>query len=296
MGLGYRTDLAIENKEMYEAEYGSGDIDGIETENIDYDQDIKATRIMIKNELGEKLLGRPQGTYVTLEVKGVIEEKDDIKKRAARALATELREFIKFHYYLKVLVVGLGNDKVTPDSLGPYTASKVKITRQFFIYYEADGDEEMSCVTGFIPGVTGSTGMETAELIQKAAVIGDPETVIVIDSLAARNIDRIDTTIQINDTGISPGGGMGNMRSELSQKTLGKKVVCIGVPTVIDSRTLVMDALADHVKDNKQIESYIKENGRDMIVTSTDIDQVIKDFSDIIAEGINITLHPGIYS
>ena len=185
---------------------------------------------------------------------------------------------------------------MTPDSLGPYTVSKVKVTRHYFLMYEATGDEEMSCVSGFTPGVMGSTGMESAELIKSAAAIAKPEVIIAIDALAARDIDRISTTIQMSDTGISPGAGTGNMRKELTERTLGTKVIAIGVPTVIDSRTLIMDSLSGFLTDPAGAERYMEKNGKDMIVTSTDIDQVIKDFSQIIANGINITLHPGIYS
>ena len=295
--MKYRTDLAIERKEILDEQRGSAeDIEGVAMEKITYDEDITSTRIRILNELGEKQLEKPGGNYITIEVDGILEEKEGIKERAGKALAKELSELIRFHYHLKVLVVGLGNDKVTPDALGPYTASKVKVTRHFFIIYEADGDDEMGCVSCFIPGVTGSTGMETADLIKGAVEISDPEVVIVVDSLAARNIARVSTTIQINDTGIDPGGGMGNIRSGLSQETLGRRVIAIGVPTVIDSRTLIREALEENIKEAQQVDKYIEEKGQDMIVTSTDIDQIIKDFSDIISNGINKTLHPGIYS
>lgn len=301
--MKYRTDLALESKQLYDRERGKdGEIQGVVLDKVFYGEDIQVVRIEILDERGEKVLGKSKGNYITIEVDGLfnnyVKESDleELKKRTSLALASELKTLIKFHYYLKVLVIGLGNDKVTPDSLGPYTVSKVKVTRHLFIMYEANGDDEMACVSGFIPGVTGSTGMETAELVKKAADVCDPEVIIVIDSLAAREIQRISTTIQINDTGISPGAGMGNMRSELSEKTMGRKVIAIGVPTVIDSRTLIMDTLQDCLQDPAEIDAYIKEKGQDMIVTSTDIDQVIKEFSDIIANGINIILHPGIYS
>ncbi|QHI71174.1 GPR endopeptidase [Aminipila terrae] len=295
--MKYRTDLAIENVEMYDEERGkTGDIDGVEMEKIQYDDDIKSTRIKITDPKGEAVLQKPMGNYITLEIDGLIDGEEELKVRASKALAEELKNLIKFHYYLKVLVIGLGNDKVTPDSLGPYTVSKVRVTRHWFIIYETDGDEEQACVSGFIPGVMGSTGMETADLIKRAAEIVNPEIILVVDSLAARNIARISTTIQINDTGISPGAGMGNHRTMLNQQTLGHRVISVGVPTVIDSSTLIMDALEGYIKNPVEVENYIEQNGQDMIVTSTDIDQVIKDFSDIIANGINITLHPGIYS
>lgn len=295
--MDYRTDLAIENVEMYDAKRGeTGDIDGVVMEKIQYAEDIRATRIKILDERGEQALQKPAGNYITIEIDGLIDGKEELKVRAGKALGDELKKLIEFNYYLKVLVIGLGNEKVTPDALGPATLSKVKVTRHLFIIYDAKGDEEMSCVSGFIPGVTGSTGMETAELIKQAAEISDPEIILVVDSLAAKNIERISTTIQINDTGIAPGSGMGNHRTILNEQTLGKRVISVGVPTVIDSSTLIMDALEGYITKPEEVENYIEQNGQDMIVTSTDIDQVIKDFSDIIANGINITLHPGIYS
>ena len=153
----------------------------------------------------------------------------------------------------------------------------------------------MACVSGIIPGVTGSTGLETAEIIRKAAEIAAPDVIIAIDSLAARNVDRISSTIQISDTGISPGAGTGNIRTALNEETLGIKVVAIGVPTVIDAKTLIVDSLDGYLDDASSAESFVNERGIHMIVTSTEIDQVIKDFSDIIAEAINMTVHPGLY-
>ena len=205
---------------------------------------------------------------------------------------------IKFDYYLKVLVVGLGNEKVTPDSLGPHTVDKVKITSHLFRIFDCDGDWEMANVSGFNPSVTGVTGMETADLIEKVAGLVKPDAIVCIDALAARDIHRLSTTIQVCDTGIFPGAGMGNNRKEISRQTVGCPVISIGVPTVIDSRTLLLEA-ADSIGDlsfGQQIQKYIDSRDMDMIVTSTDIDAIIKDFSDIISNAINITLHPGIYS
>lgn len=296
--MGMRTDLALECKEMYDADpQNSGiEISGVEMDQQLYGEEIGVTRIHIFNEEGSAALAKPQGNYITIEVQGVVDGPDELKERASAVLSDELKRLIPFHNKLKVLIIGLGNDKVTPDALGPYTVSKVKVTRHFFLMYNAEGDEEISCVSGFIPGVMGSTGMESAELIKSAVAIAKPEMVIAVDALAARNIERISTTIQISDTGIAPGSGTGNMRKELTEKTLGVKVVAIGVPTVIDSRTLILDSLSGFLKDAAGAENYLEEKGQDLIVTSTDVDQVIKDFSEIIANGINITLHPGIYS
>ena len=294
--LNYRTDLAVERSQLLD-EAGSRAQGYIKKESR-IDDDISVTEIEIISEEGERAFGKPRGTYITLEVKGVLEEKSQIKERAAHVLADRLKELIKFDYYLKVLVVGLGNEKVTPDSLGPHTVDKVKITSHLFRIFECDGDWEMANVSGFNPSVTGVTGMETADLIERAVELVKPDAVICIDALAARDIGRLSTTIQVCDTGIFPGAGMGNNRKEISEKTMGCRVISIGVPTVIDSRTLLIE-VAENIKDpvaEKQVEKYIESRDMDMIVTSTDIDAIIKDFSEIISNAINITLHPGIYS
>ena len=297
--MSFRTDLAIENKEMYDSEHeGEGiEISGVEVETETFRDIVGITRIKITDEHGSQVLQKPLGNYITIEVDNAVDGPEEVKEAAAMALSKELKKLIKVHNKMKVLIIGLGNDKVTPDSLGPYTVSKVKVTRHYFMMDEDLEDEgDISCVSGFIPGVMGSTGMETADLIKSAAKIAQPEVIIAVDSLAARNVDRISTTIQISDTGISPGAGTGNMRKQLTEKTLGTRVVAIGVPTVIDSKTLILDNLIGFLKDPAGAEEYLDEKGIPMIVTSTEIDQVIKDFSDIISNGINITLHPGIYS
>ena len=294
--MNYRTDLAVERSQLLD-EAGQR-AQGYIKKQSQIDEDIAVTEIEITTEDGEKAFGKPRGTYITLEVKGVLEEKSQIKERAARALADRLKGMIKFDYYLKVLVVGLGNEKVTPDSLGPHTVDKVKITSHLFRIFDCDGDWEMANVSGFNPSVTGVTGMETADLIEKVAGLVKPDAIVCIDALAARDIHRLSTTIQVCDTGIFPGAGMGNNRKEISRQTVGCPVISIGVPTVIDSRTLLLEA-ADSIGDlsfGQQIQKYIDSRYMDMIVTSTDIDAIIKDFSDIISNAINITLHPGIYS
>ncbi len=290
--MQYRTDLAVEvDSFLAQARQQA---QGYIKKQSQIDEDIAVTEITITTEDGEKAFGKPRGTYTTVEIQGVLEEKNDIIMRAARALAAELKKMIKFDYFLKVLVVGLGNEKVTPDSLGPHTVDKVKITSHLFKIFECDGDWEMANVSGFNPSVTGVTGMETAELIEKAVSLVKPHVVIAVDSLAAKEMSRMSTTIQLCDTGIAPGAGMGNNRKEINEAALGCKVVAIGVPTVIDSRTLLLEA-AEEISD-WDVEGYIKRRNMDMIVTSTDIDQIIKNFSEIISNAINITLHPGIYS
>ena len=295
--MNYRTDLAIERKEMLDEDGKMPNLtEGIIMKKIDYGDDITVTRIEITDPIGEVKMEKPMGNYITIEAEGILEEADGIKDKVEKVVAQELKELIKFHYYLNVLVAGLGNPMVTPDALGPSTASKIKVTNHLFELFRADGDDEMSRVSCIVPGVTATTGMETAEIIKKTSELVKPEVIIVIDSLAARYIERVSTTIQITDTGISPGAGMGNNRTGINEETMGIKVIAIGVPTVIDATTIIRDALIENIESIEKVEKYIEEYDRQMIVTSTDIDMLIKDFSDIIANGINKTLHPGIYS
>lgn len=295
--MEYRTDLAVETVENLEKRgVHPGAEDGIIVKKKEIDEDICVTTIDIVNLKGEAKTGKPQGRYVTIEVKGIQDEKEGISGRAAEALASELSGMVRHAYDLKVLVVGLGNNSVTPDSLGPRTVAGVKITGHLFRYFGCDGDEDMANVCGIAPGVSAVTGMETAELVEKAAELCRPDAVIAVDALAARNIDRVSTTIQLSDTGISPGAGMGNVRKILNEETLGTKVIAIGVPTVIDSRTLILEAMEQMQIPQEQADSYMNGRNFDMVVTSTDIDLVIQSFSEIIADAINITLHPGIYS
>ena len=294
--MKYRTDLAIERKEFLDEESkGAGSLDGVEMQKIHYDEDVSATRIKITSQAGSDMMEKPMGSYITIEAEGIPEEKDGIKEKVERAVAEELRQLIKFHYKLKVLVAGLGNRMVTPDSLGPQVASRIRVTRHLFIMFDADGDDEMSNVSCIAPGVMATTGMETADIVKKAVEVSGPELVIVIDSLAARSIERVSTTIQMTDTGISPGAGMGNNRRGINEETLGVKVIAIGVPTVIDATTIIRDALIENMENPQKIDAYIEKYEQQMIVTSTDIDMLIKDFSDVIANGINKVLHPGIY-
>lgn len=292
-----RTDLAIENKEMFEEGNGEGSsIPGVNVDTEHYGDDVAVTRITIEDEQGSAIMNKPQGKYITVEIKEGVNGSQEVKEMASKAVAAELARLIPFHYYLKVLVIGLGNEKVTPDSLGPHTVSKIRVTRHLFLHYEVDGDEEQSNVSALNPGVMASTGMESGDLIHRAAEISNPEVILVVDSLAARNIERINTTIQITDTGIAPGAGMGNHRKELTPESMGRKVVAIGVPTVIDAGTMVLDSLSNYLSDSARAEEYIQQAKLDMIVTPSDIDEVIHDFSEIISSAINIALHPGIYS
>ena len=164
--MNYRTDLAIERKEMLDEDGKMPNLtEGIIMKKIDYGDDITVTRIEITDPIGEVKMEKPMGNYITIEAEGILEEADGIKDKVEKVVAQELKELIKFHYYLNVLVAGLGNPMVTPDALGPSTASKIKVTNHLFELFRADGDDEMSRVSCIVPGVTATTGMETAEII-----------------------------------------------------------------------------------------------------------------------------------
>lgn len=298
--VSYRTDLAIENRELLEEEgkqQAEVSDDGVDFEQYDYDEGIKVTNIKILDERGEALLGRRRGTYITIEVKELPTDEDELKDKAAEAVRDELLRLMpkqgkgSGEKQMKALVVGLGNEKITPDSLGPHTVSKIMVTRHIFAVMGEENCENMSCVSGLAPGVTGTTGIETFDLIKKTAEIVEPDVIVIIDSLAARSTDRISSTIQISDGGIAPGAGMGNNRKELSAETLGRCVIAIGVPTVIDAGTLIIDALRDFAEGDEKISEYLRQNAPELIVTPTGIDELIKCFSEIIAKGINMALH-----
>ena len=209
--MNYRTDLAVELDALLEearqaAKQKSGAAQPSQTatgyikKQMQLDEDIAVISIEITDEAGEKAFGKPRGTYVTIEIQGLLAEKENIRERAARAVAAELKKLIPFDYFLKVLVVGLGNEKVTPDSLGPHTVDKVKITRHLFAMFDCDGDWEMANVSGFNPSVTGVTGMETADLIEKVVSMVKPDVVLYEEGLDEETMENAVHAIRGADT------------------------------------------------------------------------------------------------
>ena len=297
--MGIRTDLAVETREMYHAEHGAGcEVPGVSVDVSMAADGVSVTRIEVIDSVGARIMGKPVGNYITIETdESITKCRSERRACVAEALAGELRRLVPFHDRLKVLVAGLGNEKITPDSLGPVTLEKVRITRHYFVMYGEDSDDEMACVSGICPGVMGTTGLESAEVIRRSAEICGADVIIAIDALAARSLERVNTTIQISDTGIAPGSGTGNMRMALSEETVGARVIAIGTPTVTDAKTIIMDTVAGKMKAlGKNVDELEKEidcERLNMIVTSSDIDQVIKDFSGIIADAVNMTLLPG---
>ena len=300
-----RTDLALEIREKYEKD--NVEIKGviINEEYIDKGK-IKVSIVDIVNKNGASLMGRPIGRYITIEnnvdkTKEVnINENsklvnEDIQLK--KVLIEHLQELTKNIKNKKILVVGLGNKDVTPDSLGPLVTEQIFATRHLIKEFGENFKKQnhIENIAAISPGVMGQTGMEAKEIIQAITKTVDINLVIVIDALAARSVSRLNCTFQITNTGISPGSGVGNNRKALNQDSLGVPVIAIGVPTVVDAYTIVIDMLEqfmlrqgfndDEINDfNMQLRN---ENILNMFVTPKDIDEAIKNISRIIAESIN---------
>lgn len=308
----FRTDLASERRDIYQkANNLSNEIDGIESTKEEINENIKVERVKIINEDGEKAIGKPVGNYITIDVKKLkIAQEEEIQK-AAETLSNELKKIIDAHIDKQgeVLVVGLGNIYVTPDSLGPKVINEIEVTRHIINYLPQYVEEGTRMVSAISPGVLGTTGIETVEILKGIVDNINPKLVIVIDALASRSIERISSTVQISDTGIVPGAGVGNTRSEISQKTLGVPVVAIGIPTVVETAVLVNDCLDlfieklqneaksnDYLNQLKEEDNYeeIKEvlipKDYNLIVTPKEIDDLIENMKDIVAQGINQSL------
>ena len=226
----FRTDLALERRDLYKkANNIENEVDGIETEEEEINEKLKVSRVKVTNEVGEKAIGKPKGNYITVDVKQLkIATEEDIQK-AAETLSKELVPILDLHTDRQgpILVVGLGNIYVTPDSLGPKVINDIDITRHLINYlpqYVEEGTREVSAIS---PGVLGTTGIETIEILKGIVDNIKPKLLIVIDALASRSIERISSTIQISDTGIVPGAGVGNARKEISKNTLNIPVVAI---------------------------------------------------------------------
>lgn len=311
-----RTDLAVESRELYK-EGKQQEIQGVEVEKNEVENSIEVTRVKITDEQGSQLMGRPIGSYITVEARGLKSADPDLKDSVSKVMAKELVKLLPQKKNISTFVVGLGNWDVTPDALGPEVVSKILITRHLFQMYQKTEDPTMSSVSAVTPGVMGTTGIETSDIIKGIVEKSKPDLVIAIDALASRKMERVSTTIQISTTGISPGSGVGNLRKQLNEETLGVPVIAIGVPTVVDAATMTNDtismvvkALKSHSKEGSQffellddmkedekyalIKEILEPYGANVIVTTKEIDKIITDISQIIANGINIALHPGV--
>lgn len=280
-----RTDLALEARESIRE--SEGGIRGVRVEET-YDEksEIKVTKVVIESKNGAKAMGKPMGVYVTLEAPGMVEPEENYHQEISSELAKQLKDIIPdAEKEQSILIVGLGNRDVTADALGPNVADNLFITRHVVKEYgkAAYSKSRMHMVSSIVPGVMAKTGMESAEIIKGVVEQTRPDIVIVVDALAARSTKRLNRTIQITNTGIHPGSGVGNHRNALTKDSLGAPVIAIGVPTVVDAATIVNDALADKAPSNLA-------ELNNMYVTSKDVDYQVKQISHIICDAINEAL------
>lgn len=287
--MNFRTDLALERTEYIEKEK----LDGVKQEKKEKNG-VVITTITVENEKGEKLLAKPKGKYITLEV-GSFMKNADLFSEKLDVLKDEITALVPKEG--TVLVVGLGNEKITPDALGPKCVSLILATRHISKEFaKSIGFHSLRSVAAAVPGVLGTTGIETAESIEGIVQKVKPCCVIVVDALASRSTERLGTTVQITDTGVSPGSGVGNKRSRIDRFSIGVPVIAIGVPTVVDAATMAADVLSEAGMNDSEIEKLLKSEKQKelMMVTPKEIDNVIERAAGLVAMGINTALQPDI--
>jgi spore protease len=308
--VGMRTDLAIERYDL-----GRRISPGVRMTRKEF-QGGAISRVIVEDQRGAAAMGKPPGTYITIESFNLRDGSPSMRHALSEALAAELGGLLKEHAQSvgTTLVVGLGNWNVTPDALGPRVVQDMLITRHLLEVSPEARNEGLQSVCAVAPGVLGITGIETGEIIRGIVDNVQPDLVIAIDALASRSVERVGTTIQIADTGINPGSGVGNKRKALSRETLGIPVIAIGCPTVVYAATIaqdtveaVMSALASRSQNKGLDDLYhsLSETERrdlvcsvlsphlgNLVVTPKEIDAIIEDMAKVIAGGLNVALHP----
>lgn len=309
-----RTDLAVEAAEYYCKD--SKNMEGVSIdEKYDTKNDILVTRVQITSDAGAKQLHKAKGTYVTLETPHLNELDENYHKEITEALMKEFSSLVPDIKKKRILVAGIGNREITPDALGPLVVEHLFITRHLIKNYGEDTEitKGLGNISAIAPGVMAQTGMEGREIIKGIIETTKPEVLVVIDALAARSTKRLNRTIQLTDTGIYPGAGVGNYRSELTKETLGIPVIAVGIPTVIDAATIVSDtmtSLFNVLENQKKLGSLYEAAGdfdaeekyylvremmepamADMFVTPKDIDETIGRISYTVSEAINSICH-----
>jgi spore protease len=298
-----RTDLALETQESMRGE--DGQVRGVDFVEEKKENGITISTVTIQTENAAKAMGRPRGHYITIEAPEMVEGDEGYHREISLELANIIRKMINRSDY-SALIVGLGNRDVTPDALGPRVIDNMFITRHIIKEYGkyAFGDEKIRKISGIVPGVMAQTGMECLEIIRGVVRETEPDFVITVDALAARNARRLGRTIQLTDTGITPGSGIGNHRHALNEKSVGIPVISLGVPTVVDAATIVSDAMTslifamplsdltklDETERQELARELLSPQLHGMFVTPKDIDESIKRLSFLISEGLNIAL------
>jgi spore protease len=291
-----RTDLALE---AHETASKAGELDGVTNEQFSRGE-VKVSRVKVLDERGEKAIGKPVGTYVTVETGDLDDVDSENYTEAVEAIAAEIIEMLKPVGDGLVLVAGLGNAGMTPDALGPRCIGSVLVTRHIAgELTKIKGFESLRAVAAIAPGVLGQTGVETGEILKALVQRINPVAVIAVDALASRRASRLGNTVQIADTGITPGSGIGNTRFAINSESLGVPVISLGVPTVVDAATLAIDVLEGAgintpPQDEEKIRSSIDPGGVSLFVTPRMIDLIVEHAASLAGLAINRALHPGV--
>ena len=281
MQKNIRTDLAMECWDLAKQEHGRGrGVPGVEYARKTI-HNIPVHTMLVQTQQAADVLCKPVGRYYTVSLKKMLRRYDDAFIDGAKCISTFVNALLPQHD--RRLIACLGNPQITPDAIGPLCADHLMVTRHLKAYmpetFQAFGEVSVIC-----PGVLGTTGIESASIVKGAVEAVKPDVVIAVDALAARSMDRLCTTIQICDTGIEPGSGVGNRRYALNEDTLGVPVISAGIPTVVDAATLVSDLTGDnHISR--------KDRGEDMMVTPREIDTFVSDSAKLLAYGLNFALH-----
>lgn len=306
------TDLALEI-----AENICNSPDGIDVKKEECNlENTYLTVVEITNAKGAEQMGRPIGTYITLESEFIKENDIEAHEKLIEILSKKIKNLCPKNLNT-TLVIGLGNLHITPDSLGPKAIDKILVTRHIKDTVPDDINNSVASVAALAPGVMGMTGIETVEVVKGVTDRVKPDLVIAIDALAARKVSRVNSTIQLSNTGVAPGAGVGNKRKTLNKDSLGVPVIAIGVPTVVDAATMandtiekVIDALLKESKKGSSFYNMLKDTAEEekynlikdvldpytenMFVTPKEVDAVVENIVNIIANSINIALHPGL--
>ncbi|NLF27440.1 MAG: GPR endopeptidase [Clostridiales bacterium] len=290
-----RTDLAMESFQAA----GRDEIPGVKVNHWET-MGVTVTEVIIEDEDAGRQIGKAAGNYLTLECPGIRQRDIDSRLAMSNLLGEEIARMIRREGDRPVLVVGLGNRNITPDSLGPKAVDKTLVTRHMFREIPEYADKRMRSVCAIAPGVLGVTGIETMEVIESLVKCLNPQSIVCIDALSARAADRICSTVQLTDTGIHPGSGVGNHRRALTKESLGVPVIALGIPTVIYAATLARDAMelisTDRNVDGAALDDIerelLKADIGDMIVTPREIDDLITDAAGIVAAAVNRALQP----
>lgn len=314
--LNFRTDMADERFDTYKKVHNLSEIDGIKVDSKTEDN-INITTVDVLNENGKEALLKDIGRYVTIEIPELSTLEEEEKNEIGKKLSLKITEMIGKDKKKKVLVVGLGNIYVTPDALGPKVVQNIEVTRHLLHLAKDLIDENTRDVSAISPGVLGTTGIETYEIVNSVTNVVKPDIIIAIDSLASGSIHRIGKTIQLSNTGITPGVGVRNKRVGLKKENLGVDVIAVGIPTVVDMATITNEAIDKLIENTKEeITNYsnTKENNltaeifeklenetrydmianvldtQNYIVTPKEVDSLIEDMANIISSGINMSM------